>query len=290
MKKRISEQKQSDIMDFNTTEIVDIIDRCFIENLSDCSMIKSIFVVGSMSRNDYVFQQNNDYDIRVLVTEVSEGILKKIDEVLTNCMNTIRNKFAELVVSYSCIIGPVRFYSNDSKSSLLIHCLVVTEDSLQNLPIMHRISYSKQYRLYGEDVLNRFKNLKLTLSGVLNDSEGICYCMQHLSTNEIEYLCWTKGIDGSFVLQNKIEKFTPESAYEFTRYSLRKCTDNLRDYIVQEERNNYLDELNNLEANEMPQMDYMEFTNYMDFYISNTINYLKRLYLIAKRLEGVYET
>ena len=273
----------------DSSKIVDCINNIIVADLSKYSAVRTIFCVGSMSKTDYVFRKNNDYDIRILVSEISDAILEATNRALNKCVDAIK-KYSELEVSYSCMVGPVRFISRNNKDSLLIHCLLMTENALQDLPIMHRLSYAKQYRLlYGEDVLRHFTNLRLTLSGILNDSEGIDYCIQHLLAKVTELLYWEK-IENTYTLQKKIEGFTPESSYEFCMYSIKKSTANLCEYIIQENIEEYLSDISKMEDVIKPYPEFEEFVNDMDKYISATVNYLKKLYVFANKLKVTYES
>lgn len=266
--------------------------RTFAEILKKSgTTIKSVFVVGSMSSNDYVMQINNDFDIRIIVSQITEEVLSLTNEALDSCVNQLHKKYPQILFCSSYIVGPARHICKNGETSVLIHCLVMTEEELKNLPVMHRISYRKKYTLlYGVDVLKNTISLKLSLDGIINDNEGIKYCISHLSMHTIAYLSWAKTNSGECYMESFEEPFTTETAFEFSRYSVSKCTQNLIEYCIQEKLSDCIKELSEYEKKEAPHFDYEIFIGNTDYYIEKSKNYLEGLLLFANKLNKAYES
>lgn len=96
-----------------------------------------IFVVGSMAKYDYKDRQDNDYDIRVISTDVNsqkiinfENFLKEICQRLTT---------DEIEVGYSCLVGPVNHKVSKNKKNILIHAMKHRKDQMDDfLPVTHK--------------------------------------------------------------------------------------------------------------------------------------------------------
>ena len=268
-----------------------LITQLLLGQLEKHTSIKSVFLVGSMSADDYVMQINNDYDIRIIVSKITKEVLSSTNEALDSCVSQLQEQYPQLLFCSSCIVGPVRHISKNGETSVLIHCLVMTEEDLKNLPVMHRISYGKKYKLlYGIDVLKSTISLKLSLDGIINDNEGIKYCISHLSMRTIAYLSWAITNSGECYMESFEEPFTTDTAFEFSRYSVSKCTQNLIEYCIQEEYSDCIKELSEYKKKEAPHFDYEMFIVDMDFYIEKSKNYLEGLLLFANKLNKTYES
>lgn len=263
----------------------------FLKRLSSATEIRSVFVVGSMCDPDYNFQPYNDYDLRILVDDITSEILSVAEEAMSCCVSSLQMKYPNGLFSSSNLVGPVRCISKGNITSLLIHYLLLTPQSLDNLPVMHKVSYRKNYRLlWGEDPLKKYDQLKLSLSGILKDTEGIEYCIQHLRERNITYLLWEIMDDNNCLLNEKKEPFTQESGFEFSKYSIHKCTNNLREYLIQEKMTNYLNELSSCIIKSEPKFTYADFINNTEYCIRLTENYLNELHVFAKKITSTNGT
>lgn len=271
----------SDIQD-----IVNNIDSIFCSNLQTIPLVRSIFSIGSMCSRSYEIKQNNDYDIRVYVSTMTADLQQAINEAAEACIETIHNHYDWLFVDYCDKIGPARACCPYGQKSLLIHCITLTKESFNSLPVMHRISYKRNYRLiWGEDVLALSEPLRLSLSGILKDVEGVEYCQSHLSSQTIEYLCWEKTPLGQYELISHKEPFSPNIAFEFYRYSISKCTKNLMDYFAQEMHPELAMKVDTIYHSSGLDIDFGQFCLNQNRAISKAILYLQELVTISKQWE-----
>ncbi len=257
------------------------------EKLSLLSEVESIFAIGSMCDYGYVLKEYNDYDIRVVANKISDELLSAISDAIEESITVLKQTFSDLDVSYSDLIGPVKYISNSCSTSLLIHCILMTEQSLEELPCMHRVSYAKNYRqIFGRDFVKKYCSLKLSLKGIINDDEGIKYCTRYLKLRRAAFLKWKKNEKSEYDLIREEVEFSPEMAYEFSRYSINKCTYNLYCFLRQENMVDYLDELCHIERKLKPIYEYEDFNSESDYYIEKCIEYLNELFGFSVKIGG----
>lgn len=258
-------------------EYIHKIERYVVAQIRKCDNVLSIFVVGSMGKSDYKIKAANDYDIRVLVTEVTPEFIEYWNMIMDNCVKIAREYYNDIYVSYSSIIGPARYVLEGKKTSLLIHGIVLSSNLLENLAPMHRKSYSKSYYvLYGDDYLLPYSQIKLKLKNIFCDSEGINYCIEHLEKKYLSFARWTID-EGRATLENTSEKFVNETGYEFVRYSITKAVMNLEEYYneVKEERiKSLLTECEN-KIDIISRLEYTEYLLDSNKYINMAITILK---------------
>ena len=110
-----------------------------ITKLEQNSNILSIFLVGSMASDDYKEKELNDYDIRFIVSEMNISTYEEINKALTK----IKTEIEELKIGcqISDVIGPVKMVPKE-KRNVLIHSITMTKKELDNLPNIHKYSYS----------------------------------------------------------------------------------------------------------------------------------------------------
>ncbi|MBE6320452.1 MAG: hypothetical protein E7075_05725 [Bacteroidales bacterium] len=274
---------------FDITVLDKGIMRFLVSKISSYAKVRSVFVVGSMSNLNYKLKTNNDYDIRLLVDVISEDLIADINSGLHLLQSYLTDMFPDVFFTHSCLVGPVRHVSKVGTKSILLHCLVMRDVDFYSLPAMHQFSYAKNYRLInGEDLLSQIK-LKLSLMGIIKDSEGIEYCIEHISKRKITYLDWKKSNDEELSLIKITTPFTLQSGFEFLNYSIKYCTQNLRLYLEQEHLLNFLDELSFFESEFAPFLQYSDYIENVDLYTEKSLYYLKKLLLFAKKINR-YET
>ena len=182
--------------------------------------IISIFVIGSMQKSKMELKKNNDYDLRIVVKIMDEYTYR----VIVNFNETIKKKIISRLnidVNYSLIIGPAR-YITKSKITLLIHCIPLTIETLDNLPLTHKYSYSNNYRLiFGKDILKQYKTIRYSGKDIIECIEGINYCIDMINNNTLKYTEW-KIDNKSIKLMNETQKMNENIMFEVLRYSLSK--------------------------------------------------------------------
>ena len=218
-----------DCMSSDLKKITKKIDKEFIHYFLPDAEMETIFVVGSMAKYDYKDRQDNDYDIRVISTDVNsqkiinfENFLKEICQRLTT---------DEIEVGYSCLVGPVNHKVSKNKKNILIHAMIHRKDQMDDfLPVTHKYQYGTRYRIvYGKDSLKRFQNVRYTLDELLNAHEGLYYCIDMLKKREYRYLTW--DIDGDKCEFNfHADKMPEETVMENCFYSTNKFVNNLMNY------------------------------------------------------------
>lgn len=183
----------------------------------------SIFIIGSMKDKHTELKKYNDYDLRIVVKDMNKytyEVIKNFNEKIKKILQNYN-----LNVDYSFIIGPVRHITK-SETNLLIHCLPMTEDTLEGLPLTHRYSYSCNYRIiYGMDIIKKYNNIRFTGKDVIECTEGIDYCIQIIKSNTIQYGIWKEKNDNIQVFNEKRE-MNDYMLFEVLRYSILKSLDN----------------------------------------------------------------
>ncbi len=191
--------------------------------------VETIFVVGSMAKNDYQDRFANDYDIRVISKRVTKEDIEDFNYFLKQLSKTLTTDKIE--VSYSTLVGPVNHKVSDTKKNVLIHAMIHEKSQMDDfLPETHKYQYGKRYRIvYGIDNLKKFRERTFTLDDLLNGHEGLNYTIDMLKKHEYRYLDW--DIENDNVAFNyhavPIDK---DTIYECCFYSVNKFIDNLMNY------------------------------------------------------------
>lgn len=207
--------------DPDLTLLVNSIVTRFINAFVGNTNLISIFTIGSMSNSKYVARKNNDFDLRLLIRDPSVDFIDQMKSISAQCVDELQGK-TRFQLSWTDVIGPAR-YVQGNQSTFLLHIIALTPESLDSLPTMHRISYSKSYIIHhGMDCLTGYKHLKLTAEGVLNEIEGIRYCLACLNNKTQTQQIWQR-INSEYRLVSQTVPFTINVGYEFLRYSLSKC-------------------------------------------------------------------
>lgn len=208
-------------------ELVKQLDSFFVEKFSCWPDVVSIFVVGSMyDLESYNVRQNNDYDIRLLVTKVSPQLLAYIEDVRGEWMQ--RTARSEVHMEYNMLVGPVNHRLSDHAVNLLIHLIVHRVDDLTEfLPLTHQYCYRKNHRiLWGEDYLSGLCE-KFSPQYLIECHEGIRYCVDMLQRRVYKYLYWKPISETETVFQYTEEPLPPQLQNESVFYSLKNVLNNL---------------------------------------------------------------
>lgn len=177
-----------------------------------------------MVDNKKILGQYNDYDIRILIRNMDKKAYNSIKKFNID----VKNKLTMMGINteYSFIVGPVR-YITKSKVNLLIHCLPMTEKSLDDLPLTHKYSYSQNYRIiYGKDNLKKYKKIRYSANDIIYCPEGIEYCLDMINKNTLYYLEWQECGNKFKLVQNK-KNMNDYILFEVLRYSISKSVDNI---------------------------------------------------------------
>lgn len=181
----------------------------------------SIFIIGSMKEQKTKLQKYNDYDVRIVVKNMDLFTYKVIvdfNEIIKHKISSILN----IDVNYSFIIGPARYITRSS-INLLIHCIPMTMETLDGLPLTHKYSYSCNYRMiFGEDILEQYKTIKYTGKDIIECTEGIDYCVDMINNNIIKYANWKINNDSLNVINDE-QTMDECSMFEVLRYSVTKA-------------------------------------------------------------------
>ena len=239
------------------TDIYNIVNES-IKKLEQDNSINSIFIVGSMASEDYKLGKNNDLDIRFIVTEVNTKIRAKISDTLENIKKDINN------LNYGCkiseIIGPVKMHPEKDKN-ILLHAITMTKKDLNNLPNIHKYSYSCNYKqLYGKDFLDKYKEIILTPFDVIESVEGIDYCIDLIHRKKIGFSKWINK-DNEYTLKYKEKKAYNCDMVELFSYSYNKAINNVLNMI----------DTNNIVSNLSCYLDYNEYEKKLINKIENKI-------------------
>ncbi|MBP3284627.1 MAG: hypothetical protein J6M02_03925 [Clostridia bacterium] len=206
------------------------IDAEFVKRYGDDPNVLSVFVVGSMAdRRNYKARQNNDYDIRIVVKEVTPALLDDFEEMLRATCKRLSD--SKICVGYSTLVAPANHCLSEDKCNILIHALIHAESDLRGfLPVTHQYTYGKLYRIVsGEDCLAQFKDVRYTLEELRTCHEGLLYCIDMLEKKEYRYLCWEKnGETCDFVYH--ADPLPKDVENESCFYSVNKFLWNLYNY------------------------------------------------------------
>lgn len=193
--------------------------------ISDADM-ETIFVVGSMAKEDYQDRIDNDYDIRVICKEVNSEKIVNFEKFLEKLCKTLTTETIE--VGFSCLVGPVNHKVSKSKKNILIHAMIHRKDQMNTfLPITHQYQYGSRYRIvYGKDSLKKFNDVRYNIEDLVNAHEGLDYCIDMLKKQEYRYLTWDTNED-SCEFNYHIVPISQEVLMEICFYSVNKFVDNL---------------------------------------------------------------
>lgn len=208
-------------------ELIRQLDSFFVEKFRSWPDVVSIFVVGSMyDLESYNFRQNNDYDIRLLVTKVSPQLLQYIEHVRKEWMQ--RTAHSEVHMEYNMLVGPVNHHLSDQSVNLLIHLIVHRVDDLTEfLPLTHQYCYRTNHRiLWGDDYLSCLCQ-KFSPQYLIECHEGIQYCVDMLQRKVYKCLYWKPISETETVFQYEEEMLPPQLQNESIFYSLKNVLNNL---------------------------------------------------------------
>ncbi len=196
--------------------------------LSDMDM-ETIFVVGSMAKDDYQDRMDNDYDIRVICNEVNSKKLLNFEKFLKELSKKLTTK--DIEVGYSTLVGPVNHKVSKNKKNVLIHAMIHTKDQMDDfLPVTHKYQYGTNYRIvYGKDTLKRFQDIRYNLDELVNAHEGLNYCIDMLKKGEYRYLTWDVTKD-NYEFNYHAVPMSDEVILENCFYSVNKFINNLMNY------------------------------------------------------------
>ena len=195
---------------------------------------ESLFIVGSMINNNYLDQMINDYDVRILFKEVKSEQINKFKQYLEKICKMLTND--NLEVTYSTFDVPIHYLKEKNKKNLLLHVIIYTPESLNNLSYPNKYQYGNNYLLvYGKDYLKDYKDAIYYIDDFVKGDDGLNKHIEMLKKNKILYKKWN-------ILNNKYE-FSYVSSTIQDNMTIEYCF-----YVV----NNFI---NNL-------MSYCKFNNY----------------------------
>ena len=199
-----------------------------INILKNNDNIISMFLVGSMASSNYVLKTSNDYDIRFIVRKYDSYTQNMISNILLNIQKDLLDN------NYGCkvseIIGPIKMKPTHD-INILIHAITMTESDLNNLPNIHKYSYSQNYRhLYGKDFLVDYQKIILNPSDIIESTEGINYCIDLIKRRKIGFNKLINEND-RFCLQYKEKDATYNDLIELYNYAYNKSLNNVLNMI-----------------------------------------------------------
>ena len=208
-----------------------IVDNIVKKNIHELLMnddIISIFLVGSMASDNYIEKKYNDYDIRFIVKDINVEIYSQITRVLDNIRKEIENN--DINCEVSDIIGPVKM-NGSLKRNILIHGITMTPKDLDELPNIHKYSYSSNYQIIdGEDLIEKYKNIVIKPSDIVNSVEGIEFCINLIKNRKSSCSRWEK-IDNKLYLNREYYDIANEDMIELFIYSYKKSLSNIQNMI-----------------------------------------------------------
>lgn len=201
--------------------------------LSDIDM-ETIFVVGSMAKDDYQDNMDNEYDIRIVCKEVNAIKIINFEKFLENLSKNLTNENIE--VGCSSLIGPINNKISHTKKNILIHAILYDKNLMDNLPLTHKYQYGNRYRIiYGKDTLKQYKDIVYEIDDIVNGYEGLNYCIDMLKRQEKRYLAWSI-LREECELKYYIVPLKENEKIEICFSLVNKFIDNLMDYC---KMNNY---------------------------------------------------
>lgn len=201
--------------------------------LSDKDM-ETIFVVGSMAKDDYQDNMDNEYDIRIICKEVNAIKIINFEIFLEELSINLTNE--NIVVGYSSLIGPINNKISNNNKNILIHANLYDKKIMDNLPLTHKYQYGNKYRIiYGKDTLKQYKDIVYEMDDIVNGYEGLNYCIDMLKRQEKRYLAWSILREES-ELKYYIVTLKENEKIEICFSLVNKFIDNLMNYC---KMNNY---------------------------------------------------
>lgn len=192
------------------------------------SNLLSVFVVGSMAKEDYIFRDNNDLDLRFILQNVTTDAYLSINRIINKY--TISSSNDKLDITAADIIGPARYVS-DKKQCLLVHYIVFDKNTLNGLSKLHKHSYSQNYKiLFGNDYIKDFLSIRYDAENICNDVEGIYYCIRMLNDRKLKYQRWVES-ENEMILMDFEEDMNDVVWVETLRYSLLKTFYNCVEFL-----------------------------------------------------------
>ena len=209
-------------------EIIDGIVERNIQSLKDDSQVISIFLIGSMANHDYKEKKHNDYDIRFIVKEVTVEIYQKISLVLEKIRSDIEK--TGILCQVSDIIGPVKITS-ETERNVLIHGITMTEKDLDDLPSIHKYSYSYRYHhIYGKDIIKRYQGIVILPKDIIDSTEGIEFCINLLKERKNSCNKWVVK-DNKMSLEREYFSVDDKDMVELFNYSYKKAYNNIMNML-----------------------------------------------------------
>lgn len=205
------------------------IDKEFIKYFINDTDMETIFVVGSMAHDDYIDRMDNDYDIRVIASDISRDKIINFEKFLDNLSKELSTE--TISVGYSTLVGPVNHKVSNNSKNILIHAMIHRCDQMDDfLPVTHKYQYGTRYRIvYGKDNLKRFKDVRYNIDELVNAHEGLKYCIDMLKKQEYRYLTWDTN-NNKCEFNYHVEPMTEDMVIENCFYSVNKFVNNLMNY------------------------------------------------------------
>ena len=205
------------------------IDKEFIKYFINDADMETIFVVGSMAHDDYIDRMDNDYDIRVIASDVNREKIINFENFLDDLSNKLTTE--NISVGYSTLVGPVNHKVSSDTKNILIHAMIHRSDQMDDfLPVTHKYQYGTRYRIvYGKDNLKRFKDIRYNIDELINTHEGLKYCIDMLKKHEYRYLTWDTS-DDKCEFNYHAELMPEDTVLENCFYSVNKFVNNLMNY------------------------------------------------------------
>ncbi len=209
--------------------IIKKIDAAFTIYFLGQEKVETIFVVGSMAKDDYIDRFANDYDIRVISKKVTKEDVEGFKILLEKLAENLSTD--DILVSYSTFVGPVNHKISTDKKNVLIHAMLHEKSQMEDfLPKTHKYQYGQRYRIVsGVDNLKKFQDVRYTLDDIINGHEGLKYCIDMLKKHEYRYLDWDICDDNVSFNYHEVP-ITKDTIYENCFYSVNKLLDNLINY------------------------------------------------------------
>ena len=208
-------------------EIIKEIDNTAVEFFSSDPQTVSIFVVGSMfDLEKYNIRRNNDYDLRLLVNNVTPEILAKVDRFQKEMVEKFTTD--DIQLGFNNNVGAVNHILSDKQCNILLHFLIHEVKDLKNfLPLTHQVQYGKNHRiLYGKDLLLDLCK-KFEPQYLLTCHEGIDYCIDMLRRDVYKYLIWVENDNGAVDFEYREIPTPNDMIAESVFYSLKNVLNNL---------------------------------------------------------------
>lgn len=265
-------------------EIIDNILQKYI-NLLNSDEVISIFVVGSMAEADYQEKTLNDYDIRFVVKKMNYDIYNKIMLMLNLIKDDIRKHNISCVLSD--VIGPVKMETTSDRN-VLLHAIIMTQTELDQLPNIHKYSYSQQYQiLFGQDLISEYKKIILTPNDVISSIEGIEFCIYLIKNKVVSYDRWVVK-ENEFILEREWKPASSLDMLELFIYSFKKTYNNILNMIITNHISKELDDYLKFSKDEITLINKIKF-NQLDIHdVENTTLIIKILYQLEKICLQIY--